>query len=167
MNSKQIKEQYSIKDIITGRYGFKIRNGFVKCPFHRGDNSASLKIYDKTNTYYCFGCGAGGDIFDFVQRMEGCSFKEAYLMLGGEYEKKQKVNKKLTAHRKRVKQQQLEHNKQIENKNKEERIALSKEIELYRFIVKHSEPLSDRWCNAKNKLQFLLQKFEGAEQYQE
>ena len=167
MNSDQIKSQYPIRDIIQNRYGLRIRNGFVKCPFHRGDNSASLKVYDNTQTYYCFGCGAGGDIFDFVQRMEGCSFKDAFLLLGGEYEKKQKINKKLMAHRKRAKQQQIKGDTKKREQRKEERIALCREIELYRFIARHSKPLSDRWCNAKNKLQFLLQKLEGAEQYQE
>ena len=44
-------------------------------PFHYGDHTASLKIYK--DSFYCFGCGASGDIFDFVMRMERCDFKTA------------------------------------------------------------------------------------------
>lgn len=167
MNSNEIKDQYPIRDIIQNRYGLRIRNGFVKCPFHRGDNSASLKVYDSTQTYYCFGCGAGGDIFDFVQRMEGCSFKDAFLLLGGEYEKAQKVNRPLIEHNKRAKQKQKEYEDKQQQKREIERESVLYEIKIYRFIRDNSEPLSDRWCNAVNKLQYLFQKLEGAEVYQE
>ena len=44
-----------------------------------------MKIYDKD--FHCFGCGANGDIFSFVQRMENVDFKEAFYSLGGTYEK--------------------------------------------------------------------------------
>lgn len=163
MNSDQIKEQFTMRDIVTNRYGFRIRRGFIKCPFHKGDNSASLKIYDRS--FYCFGCGVGGDIFKFVQEMEGCSFKDAFLLLGGEYKKKQKQNKSLIAHNKRARQQQINYENEKQLRNSQERKKCLREIELYRFIKNHSKPLSDRWCNAVNKLQYLFQKLEGAENY--
>ena len=165
MNSEEIKNYYTMHDIVAGRYGLRIKHGFIQCPFHKGDNSASLKIYNKS--YYCFGCGAGGDIFNFVQRMEDVSFKDAFLLLGGEYETGQKVNKKVLAHKKRVREQKAKHEREKRLKQKDERNKLCREIELCRFIVRHSEPLSDRWCNFTNKLQYLLQRLEGAEHYQE
>lgn len=167
MNSDQIKAQYPIRDIIQNRYGLRIRNGFVKCPFHRGDNSASLKVYDSTQTYYCFGCGAGGDIFDFVQRMEGCSFKDAFLLLGGEYERKQKktLNKLQLKHRKRAAKKQADYEDEKRLIQERERESTLRDIKIYRFIKNNSEPLSDRWCNAVNKLDYLFQKLEGAENY--
>lgn len=75
MDKEQIKQTYSMGDVVL-RYGLHVnRAGFINCPFHSGDRSASLKIYP--DSFYCFGCGAGGDIFAFVERMEGCDFKEA------------------------------------------------------------------------------------------
>lgn len=56
-------------------YGLEInRAGFADCPFHP-DNDPSLKIYD--DHYHCFGCGAHGDVTDFVARLFGLSQYEA------------------------------------------------------------------------------------------
>ena len=46
------------------------------CPFH-DDRRPSLVVYPASQSWYCFGCGAHGDVFDFVQRMENLSFREA------------------------------------------------------------------------------------------
>ncbi len=50
---------------------------FIKCPFHEGDNTPSLAIYPETNTWHCFGCGAGSTIYDWISQAEGKSFQEA------------------------------------------------------------------------------------------
>ena len=64
MTKDEIKQTYSMADIVT-RYGFRPdRNGFIHCPFHIGDKNASLKIYK--DSFYCFGCGAGGDVITFI-----------------------------------------------------------------------------------------------------
>lgn len=60
------------------RYGLNVnRNGMAVCPFHR-DRHPSMKV---DRRYYCFGCGATGDVIDFVSRLHGISAKEAALML--------------------------------------------------------------------------------------
>lgn len=51
------------------------------CPFH-ADRSPSFTIFDAGRRWYCFGCGAGGDVLDFVQRAYGVSLLEAAPMLG-------------------------------------------------------------------------------------
>ena len=82
MTSDEIKKLYSMRDILA-RYGMHPnRAGFIRCPFHK-EKTASMKIYP--DTYYCFGCGAHGDIFSFVSAMDGLSFREAFLELGGTY----------------------------------------------------------------------------------
>jgi DNA primase len=48
----------------------------ARCPFH-DDRVPSLAIYLNTNRYYCFGCGAKGDVINLLQRLEGISFREA------------------------------------------------------------------------------------------
>ena len=58
-------------------YGLSFnRGGFARCPFHP-DGTPSLKIYEKTNSWYCFGCCIGGDLITFVQLMFNYTFSEA------------------------------------------------------------------------------------------
>src|SRR5690606_6007088 len=52
-----------------------------RCPFHE-DRSPSLNLYPETQSFHCFGCGAGGDVIDFVRRAEGVGFREALERLG-------------------------------------------------------------------------------------
>jgi DNA primase len=51
------------------------------CPFHR-ERTPSFTVDRERGLFYCFGCGAGGDVFDFVMRMENVSFLEAVRLLG-------------------------------------------------------------------------------------
>lgn len=50
MTREEIKQTYSMKDILVkcGLPGPN-RAGFIKCPFHKGDHEASMKIYDNYN----------------------------------------------------------------------------------------------------------------------
>ncbi|MCY4639608.1 MAG: CHC2 zinc finger domain-containing protein [Chloroflexi bacterium] len=52
-----------------------------RCPFHE-DRSPSLAVYPETESFHCFGCGAGGDVIDFVRRASGLGFREALERLG-------------------------------------------------------------------------------------
>ncbi len=46
------------------------------CPFH-GEKTPSFFIHPERQMYHCFGCGEGGDVFDFIMKMENLSFPEA------------------------------------------------------------------------------------------
>jgi DNA primase len=50
------------------------------CPFH-ADRSPSFTIFNGGQRYHCFGCGASGDVLDFIQRAHGVSLREAADML--------------------------------------------------------------------------------------
>ena len=73
----------AVKQSVTTRqaakhFGIRAgRNGMCRCPFH-ADRNPSMKV---DRLYYCFGCGATGDVIDFVSRLEGISPKEAALLL--------------------------------------------------------------------------------------
>jgi len=54
------------------------RAGYIRCPFHRED-TPSCKLYE--HSFYCFGCGAGGDVIDFVMRLFNLRFAQAVEML--------------------------------------------------------------------------------------
>lgn len=68
------------------RYGVDInRAGFAHCPFHKGDHSASLKIYPGGRGWYCFGCNSGGDVVDFVRRLFNLDFPGAIAKLNDDF----------------------------------------------------------------------------------
>ena len=58
----------------------RVRQGV--CPFHQ-ETEGSFTVYGDTERWYCFGCGQGGDVLDFVQRTDGLSLPEAIQRLGG------------------------------------------------------------------------------------
>ena len=52
------------------------------CPFHE-DKNPSLAVYPETGSWYCFGCGKGGDAISWVMEMEKVDFKESVMRLAG------------------------------------------------------------------------------------
>ncbi len=50
------------------------------CPFHQ-EKTPSFSVSPEKNLYYCFGCGAGGNVFNFLMEIENIPFKEALEML--------------------------------------------------------------------------------------
>ena len=76
-----------VKESVTARdaaevYGLKINhNGMAICPFH-DDRNPSMKIDQR---YYCFGCGAKGDVIDYVSNLFGLSLKDAVLKLARDF----------------------------------------------------------------------------------
>ena len=58
---------------LTGRG--RVRQGV--CPFH-SEEEGSFTVYGDTERWYCFGCGLGGDVLDFVQRVEGVGLPGRY-----------------------------------------------------------------------------------------
>ena len=64
---------------VVGHYSTLERKGAAYlglCPFH-DDHHPSLRVDPAKGVYHCFSCGAGGDVFRFVQEKEGCGFGEA------------------------------------------------------------------------------------------
>ena len=58
----------------------RVRQGF--CPFH-DEAEGSFTVYADSERWYCFGCGLGGDVLDFIQRVEDLSLPEAIARLDG------------------------------------------------------------------------------------
>jgi DNA primase len=54
------------------------------CPFHR-EKTPSFTVNRDRGLFYCFGCGAGGDLFGFVRQIERVEFREAAEILAGKY----------------------------------------------------------------------------------
>ena len=77
-----IKERVSLDNILS-KYGFETSRGKMCCPFHN-EKTASFTVF-KNNTYYCFGCGASGDVIKFVQDYLKCDFKTATRQIDNDF----------------------------------------------------------------------------------
>jgi len=77
-----VKERLDIVDVITSYVPLKKagRNYKALCPFH-SEKTPSLVVFAETQTWKCFGCDAGGDVFTFVMRRENMDFGEALRLL--------------------------------------------------------------------------------------
>ena len=56
------------------------RNLVGLCPFH-GEKTPSFNIYTENGSFYCFGCGAGGDVITFIMKIENLDYLEAVKFL--------------------------------------------------------------------------------------
>lgn len=148
MTVEEIKEQYSMRDILQ-MYGIQPNSaGFIHCPFHQGDRTASCKIYKKD--FHCHACGANGDIFTFVQQMENCSFKDAFKRLGGSYDNKTDRERDLFKYRLvRAKMSRL----RSEERLRKRLATVSEDVSFWQKIKDHAEPFTDMWCDAVNQFE--------------
>ena len=73
-----VKNQGDIVRVVSDYVSLKKRgaNYIAICPFH-SEKTPSFSVHQGKGLFKCFGCGAGGSIFDFVMRIEGCGFPES------------------------------------------------------------------------------------------
>ena len=79
---EEIRSKNDIVDVISGyvRLQKKGSSYFGLCPFHN-EKSPSFSVSRQKQMYYCFGCGAGGNVFTFLMEYENYSFLEALKFL--------------------------------------------------------------------------------------
>lgn len=78
----EIRERLPIVDVISDHVQLKKAGSNFKglCPFHP-EKSPSFMVSPERETFHCFGCAVGGNIFHFVMKLEGLAFPEAVMKL--------------------------------------------------------------------------------------
>lgn len=79
---QQIKDKLTIVDVVSQYVKLERAGGSLRarCPFH-AERTPSFHVSPDRGTYHCFGCNVGGDIFSFVEAIEGLDFKGALKVL--------------------------------------------------------------------------------------
>jgi DNA primase len=140
MTVEEIKKKHSMPEILN-RLNIPIKKSFCNCPFHMGDRTASLKVYP--TSFYCFGCGKGGDIITFVENYYNMSFADACEWISGE---------KLTSRTRQALVVAEMKRKALEQKRAKVKKELAEmELAIDWGLVQICEPFSDVWTDAYNR----------------
>ncbi len=115
-NLEDIKSRLDIVDIISeyiklNQAGINFK---APCPFHK-EKTPSFFVSSEKQIFHCFGCGVGGDIFEFIKRIEGVEFPEALRILA------QKANVKID----------YDYNPELSNKKTRTQDILKKSVEYF------------------------------------
>lgn len=81
---EEVRARNDIVDVISGYVKLQKKGNsyFGLCPFHN-EKSPSFSVSRQKQMYYCFGCGAGGNVYTFLMKYENYSFQEAVQFLAG------------------------------------------------------------------------------------
>lgn len=127
--AKNITELLDMRDAVKF-YGFELsKSGFMLCPFHNED-TPSLKVY--RDGFYCFGCGAGGDVISFVRRFCEISFPEAVKKINSDFALNLPVDKRMTIREERAYKERL---REIEKKREAEAARRERKINEYNNLL--------------------------------
>jgi len=79
---EEVRARNDIVDVISGYVKLQRKGSsyFGLCPFHN-EKSPSFSVSPSKQMYYCFGCGAGGNVFTFIMEYENYTFPEALKLL--------------------------------------------------------------------------------------
>lgn len=78
----ELRNRADIENTISSYVNLKRAGRISKglCPFH-GEKTASFTVYPDTQSYYCFGCGSGGDVITFIKNIENLDYIDAVRFL--------------------------------------------------------------------------------------
>lgn len=75
---RELREKNEISEVISPYVNLRRRGSTMNglCPFHN-EKTPSFTVYLETQSFYCFGCGAGGDVITFIRRIENLGYIDA------------------------------------------------------------------------------------------
>ncbi|WP_195983573.1 DNA primase [Clostridium sp. D33t1_170424_F3] len=79
---QELKMRSDIVEVVSSYVSLRRsgRNMVGLCPFHN-EKTPSFNVYPENGSFYCFGCGAGGDVITFIRRIENLDYMEAIRLL--------------------------------------------------------------------------------------
>ncbi len=79
---KKIKSENSIRNVVSQYVTLMSKGNHLVglCPFHN-EKTPSFTVYPEKGSFYCFGCGAGGDVITFIQHIENLNYIDAVKLL--------------------------------------------------------------------------------------
>ena len=79
---EDLKYRSEICDVISSYVTLKRAGNNMNglCPFH-SERTPSFTVFPATQSFYCFGCGAGGDVISFIMRTENLDYRAALELL--------------------------------------------------------------------------------------
>ena len=96
---REVQDRADILEIVSEYTSLKKRgNNYIGlCPFHT-EKTPSFNVDVEKKLFYCFGCGAGGNVFTFIMNKESLSFPEAVRYLADKFNVKlpENMNSKLS-----------------------------------------------------------------------
>lgn len=79
---QELKYRSDIEQVVGSYVNLRRRGSTLSglCPFH-SEKSPSFTVYPDTQSFFCFGCGAAGDVINFIRRIENLDYMEAVRLL--------------------------------------------------------------------------------------
>lgn len=141
-----IRQKVGIRQVVERYTGKKFVKGVCNCPLHR-EKTASFKIDEQKQLYFCFGCGAGGDIFNFMQSYFGVNFKDAVAQIDRDFALG--VTNERISVKAQILAREAKKKRALELQEKERKNVLYDELcAQYRLInelLKLLEPMTEHW----------------------
>lgn len=176
--AKEIKDRLTAREVFE-YYGLYVNpRGFCKCPFHSGgvERTGSLKVYEGSKGWHCFGCGEGSTVIDFAMKYFNLPFLDACKKLNEDFRLGLPIDKPLTS------DEQREINRKIYERQKTLKeikdsyshvlaayhAALDKYIEVDKVIQRNAlngvyAPMTEEYCEALKILPQVEYELECAE----
>ena len=123
---EEVRSANNIVDVIGSYVSLKKKGNsyFGLCPFHN-EKTGSFSVSDRKQMYYCFGCGAGGNVFTFLMEYESFNFTEAMEFLA------ERAGIKLPEH-------DMTPSDRLKNDKKERILELNKKAATYYYTLLRS-----------------------------
>lgn len=82
---EEINRRLPIRQVFDRLVGGEFNGGgFCRCPLHE-ERTASFKLFEKNNSFYCFGCGKGGDVIRLYAELRGMTYYQAMRQIDEEF----------------------------------------------------------------------------------
>lgn len=138
IDTRLILESVSMEQVVGLYVNEPIKKHFISCPFHN-EKTPSLRIYE--NTFYCFGCGVGGDVIRFTRHYFNLSFMDAIHKIDSDFGLIMFNKPTLTQHLRRKEEQENRKKEReiLQIQLEESRIGYNKMCQYHRWLIKQPE----------------------------